>query len=80
VYETHLQRVQEVLTANPGVTATKLKTNEDMIELQHRVHASKGAFRKSVGYVTRGELQRLGANSEDATEMKRAMDRNETNQ
>jgi len=45
--------------------------------MQHRMQSAKADFRKSIGYATEAELQKLGADAQTAAQIKQAMDRPE---
>jgi len=77
VFQAHRQRLKDFLAANPGIHATRMRTSEDELEMQHRMQGAKAAFRKGIGYVTEDELRRLGADSHAAAEIKQAMNRSE---
>ncbi len=77
VFRNHSQRLKDFLTANPSISATKMRTAEEVLEMQHRMQAAKAAFRKGVGYVTADELERLGADTHNAAEIKQTMSRSE---
>ncbi|MGC8642503.1 MAG: hypothetical protein ACP5XB_21825 [Isosphaeraceae bacterium] len=77
VLRAHCQRLKDTLAANPDIRATAMRTSEEAIEMQQRMQTAKAAFRKGIGYVTEDELERLGANSHTAVEIKQAMNRSE---
>ena len=78
VFQAHCERLADFVAANHGISITPMRTLEDALAMQHRMHAAKAAFRKQIGYVTQDELERLGADSKSAAEIKEAMDRSET--
>jgi hypothetical protein len=77
IFQAHRQRLEDFLTANPGIRATTMRTSEDALEMQHRMQTAKAAYRKEIGYVTEDELKRMGADSHTAAEIKQAMNRSE---
>jgi hypothetical protein len=77
VFRTHCQRLRGFLRANPGIHATTMRSTEEALDMQHRMQAAKAAFRKGIGFVTKDELERLGAKAQTAAEIKEAMDRSD---
>ncbi len=73
VFQAHVERLQKYLAANPGVAATPLNNYEEALAMQHRMHAAKSAYRKSIGYATEEELRRMGATKKMAKEIKREL-------
>lgn len=73
VFRAHCRRLKDFLTANPAIRATTMSTAEEALEMQHRMQAAKAAFRKGIGYITKDELERLGAKPQTAAEIKQAM-------
>jgi hypothetical protein len=78
VFHKHCERLGDFVAANPGISITPMRTLEEALAMQQRMHAAKAAHRKEIGYVTQDELERLGANPKNAAEIKQALDRSET--
>ena len=75
LFQTHRQRLNEYLAANPGVHAIAMRTSTEALDMQHRMQFAKAAYRQKIGYVSEAELQNMGADPENAAEIKQAMDR-----
>lgn len=73
IFRAHTERLKTFLAANPEAHASEMPSMEQALEMQHRMEAAKAAFRKGIGYVTEDELQRLGADSRTAADIKQAM-------
>jgi hypothetical protein len=74
IFETHRGRLDDYLQAHPEVSATRMTTADEVLEMQHRMQTAKANYRKSVGYLSHDELQRMGADSVTAAKLKSAMD------
>ncbi len=57
--EAHLLRLRRRLAAEPGVPPCVVRTLDDALASQKRQEGIKHAHRKSVGWVTKEEMERL---------------------
>jgi hypothetical protein len=73
VFNAHRERLAGSLLANPQIAFTKMETAGQVFDMQRRMQAAKAAFRKSIGYVTADELQRMGADPATARSIAASM-------
>lgn len=59
----HRRSVEEYLRANGGVRPLRMESVEDVMQMERRQAELKSSYRKSVEWITKEELERLGSSA-----------------